>query len=277
MPWKVGSLLLRRERQEHRTQRGRQRRPRTRRWQRRPRGCSWRRALQSRQASAGGQPGACVSWAFALMGGFDFLMGSDALVASPAAHCSLGAWAVLPTHRPLVPAMPGELLPLLAPSRLCADNPAQLRRQLQAVVPELTLTQLPVAVPAGGGGGAAGGAASTSRAALQQRPAGVRDRAAAAGLLDRMHRLQAAATELLQEQGVAATCASVATDFRRLLPEAGAAGSSLAAARAPAAELAGRPSPRQAAAAGPSAAAAARLAKLAQLRAAGSELAAALA
>lgn len=160
-----------------------------------------------------------------------------------------------------------------------ADNPAQLRRQLQAIVPELTLTQLPAAAAAGAGGDAAGGTAAAGRAAMQQRPAGVVDRAAAEGLLDRLHQLQAAAAGLLQEQGAAATCASVAADFRLLLPDAGAAsrGIVVAAGGTCAAEPTRQQGRKQASGAGLSAAAAARLAKLAQLRAAGSELAATLA
>lgn len=165
-------------------------------------------------------------------------------------------------------------------SCLCADNPAQLRRQLQAIVPELTLTQVPAAA-AGAASDAAGStaAAAASRTALPQRPAGVADRAAAEGLLDRMHKLQAAAGELLQEQGAAATCARVAADFRHLLPEADTGGRSivLAPGGKQAAESVRQQGRKQQPAAGPTAAAEARLAKLAQLRAAGSELAAALA
>lgn len=183
---------------------------------------------------------------------------------------------------PLVCLMSSVSVPVNPLSCLCADNPAQLRRQLQAIVPELTLTQIPAAAAAAGAASDAAGstaAAAASRAALPQRPVGVADRAAAEGLLDRMHKLQAAAGELLQEQSAAATCARVAADFRHLLPEAEAVGRSivLAPGSKQAAESARQQVRKQQTAAGPSAAAAARLAKLAQLRAAGSELAAALA
>ncbi len=88
-----------------------------------------------------------------------------------------------------------------------ADGPAEVRRQLQAIAPELTLTQLPAAVPA------AGAAPAAARA---QRPAGVADRAAAQELLARMHQLQAAAAGLLQEQAAGSRCRAAVADFRGL-------------------------------------------------------------
>ena len=148
------------------------------------------------------------------------------------------------------------------------DDPAQLRRQLQAIVPELTLTQVPAAVV--GIGGAGGGSQPATA-----RPAPLPDRGAAKSLLERMHKLQAAATELLQEQASASTCAGVAAGFRGLLPPAAAAGASGASGSSTA--VAKQRQEHTAAAAGPGSAAAAKLKQLAQLRVAGCELAAHLA
>lgn len=149
------------------------------------------------------------------------------------------------------------------------EGAVQLRRQLQAVAPELTLTQLPAVAAACSRSDGSGGHT------VPQRPAAVTDDAAAAGILQRMQQLQAAAAALLQEQAAASRCAGVAAEFRLLkTPQAAAAGhlNSAAAATCAGAEQPGRQH-KQAAQRGPSAAAAQRLAQLRQLQAAGAKLA----
>lgn len=149
-----------------------------------------------------------------------------------------------------------------------ADGPAEVRRQLQAIAPELTLTQPPAGRPAAG---------APPAAAAAQRPAGVADRAAAQGLLARMHQLQAEAAALLQEQAAGARCSGAAAAFRGL--------AALGPAASEGSSSGGTPAERQKAAAaaaaapqrGPSPAVAERLARLRKLQAQGAALAAGVA
>ncbi|KAL4420284.1 hypothetical protein ABPG77_005624 [Micractinium sp. CCAP 211/92] len=150
-----------------------------------------------------------------------------------------------------------------------ADGPAEVRRQLQAIAPELTLTQLPAAVPA------AGAAPAAARA---QRPAGVADRAAAQELLARMHQLQAAAAGLLQEQAAGSRCRAAVADFRGLAalgPAAnqGSSGASATTERQQRITGPAEPGVQK----GPSPAVAQRLAQLRKLQAQGAALAAGVA
>jgi hypothetical protein len=97
---------------------------------------------------------------------------------------------------------------------------AQLRRQLQGFVPELTLTlPPPLAAPL-----------SAAAQHLLQHHRTVPDRETAQGLLDRMARLREAAATLLHEQAAAVKCTAAGAEFRRLMPAPTLGGGSTALA-----------------------------------------------
>jgi hypothetical protein len=146
----------------------------------------------------------------------------------------------------------------------------QLRRQLQTLVPELTVTLPPQAPPRVGG-------AAQPPPGRPEPPAGG---GAPEELLARVAELRAAAAAVLDERAGEARCAGVSAALGAWLATQAPPPTSCSRALAPVKQeqrVEGGRRPARKQRGGPSAAAAARLARLRQLQADGAELAAQLA